>query len=267
MSFCSIKERLTSTITLVQEKYFISSFHGRQSTNMATSYVYNIYTELFSGQLKYFRCSDVIISAKISIMDERTDEQVAAAVQNGNIEAFGVIVERFSPKLARYAKKFLFDKTDAEDLLQDVFLKSFENIRSFDKERRFSPWIYRIAHNEFITALKKRRRLSLSFLDPDTIFPTIAAPETADADTLRSESKEQIDRHLSKLDAKYREPLYLFFYDEFSYSEIADILKIPIATVGVRISRGKKFIREMLEKERSEHEESQQKMDLINRAT
>ena len=194
-------------------------------------------------------------------MDERTDEQIAHAVQNGDTLAFGIIVERFSPKLARYAKKFLFDKTDAEDLLQDVFLKSFENIRSFDTQRKFSPWIYRIAHNEFISALKVRKRISLSFLDPDTIFPSIAAPETADEEALRGETKDMIDKHLSKLDAKYREPLILYFYDEFAYNEIADILKIPSATVGVRISRAKKMMREMIERETKEQES--QKLNMI----
>src|SRR5437868_12064829 len=99
-----------------------------------------------------------------------TDESVAARVQAGNTEDFGVLVDRYQEKLLRYARKFLLDRDDAKDVVQDVFIKAYENIQSFDTSRRFSPWIYRIAHNEFVNALKKKKASRTIFtFDVDTL--------------------------------------------------------------------------------------------------
>src|SRR5579872_2664967 len=82
----------------------------------------------------------------VDIMAERTEEQMVALVQDGDVELFRELVERYEPKLTRYARRFLFDSDEAKDLLQEVFIKAYVNIKSFDIERRFSPWLYRVAH-------------------------------------------------------------------------------------------------------------------------
>jgi len=87
---------------------------------------------------------------------QETDEAIAARVQNGDADAFSVLLERYEKKIFRYAGKFLSHPDDIKDIVQDVFVKAYVNIKSFDASRRFSPWIYRIAHNEFINALKKK---------------------------------------------------------------------------------------------------------------
>ena len=89
---------------------------------------------------------------------ERTDEEVAALVQKGDIDSFRILVERYDPKLTRYAKRFFFHGDDGKDIVQEVFIKAYVNIKSFDTARRFSPWIYRIAHNEFVNNIKKRQK-------------------------------------------------------------------------------------------------------------
>jgi RNA polymerase sigma-70 factor (ECF subfamily) len=175
-----------------------------------------------------------------------SDELVALAVQKGKTERFGELVERYEAKLLRYARKFLLDPDDAQDIVQDIFIKAYENLQSFDAERRFSPWIYRIAHNEFVNALKKRESRKTTFtIDFDTLFPHLQAVDTADSVALERDMRETIEKHLSKLDAKYREPLILYYLENMDYREIADILRIPVSTVGVRLARA----RGMLQKE------------------
>src|ERR1043166_6670972 len=101
-----------------------------------------------------------------------TDEQIALAVQAGTTERFGELIERYEAKLLRYVRKFLLDPEDAQDIVQDTFIKAYENLQSFDASRRFSPWIYRIAHNEFVNALKKKQsRRTMFTIDFDTLFP------------------------------------------------------------------------------------------------
>jgi len=179
-------------------------------------------------------------------MDE-TDEDLVIKIQQGDSESFGVLVERYEVKLKRYAKKFLFDDEDVEDLVQIVFLKAYSNIQSFNVKMKFSPWIYRIAHNEFINKLKKRNSESLYFFDMDTIFPSLSFSETEKDEIDEVELKKNIEQWLDKLDAKYREPIVLYFFEELSYKDISEILKIPISTVGVRINRGKQIIRKFYE--------------------
>lgn len=173
-------------------------------------------------------------------MDLESDEQVALRVQAGEADAFGELVERYQEKLMRYARKFLLDPDDAKDIVQDIFIKAYENIQSFDASRRFSPWIYRIAHNEFVNALKKRasRRTIFAF-DIDTLFPHLAAPDTADSAALERDMRSTLERFLDKVDAKYREPLVLYYLEGMDYKEISEILQVPVSTVGVRLARGR----------------------------
>ncbi|MEY4731325.1 MAG: hypothetical protein RL681_271 [Candidatus Parcubacteria bacterium] len=172
-----------------------------------------------------------------------TDEDLARSVQRGDADAFGTLMERYEAKLARYARRFLFGQSDAEDMVQDAFLKAYMNIQSFDAGRKFSSWLYRIAHNEFITALRKRTRQPIFSFDPDTIFPHPLSSETADRDANIAELRALMDRGLGALHPKYREPLILYYFEEKDYREIADILEIPVATVGVRLNRGRAMLK------------------------
>ncbi len=179
-------------------------------------------------------------------MLELTDEEIAQRVQKGDIDVFGVLVQRFEEKMTRYARKFLFAGDEIKDLVQEVFIKAYVNIQSFDVSRKFSSWLYRIAHNEFINAGKKKNRLPTFAFDLDALFPHLAARETADGDLERRELKEALDKSLDKLDVKYREPLALYYLEDMDYREIADILQIPVSTVGVRLTRGKAMLKKII---------------------
>ena len=178
----------------------------------------------------------------------KTDEEIAKSVQSGDVEAFGILVERYEQKMKRYARRFLLGSHDAEDIAQDVFLKCYTNIQSFDVKRRFSPWIYRIAHNELVNRIKKKGREPLPFFDADTIFPHPVAKEKSERGVEMSEARELVEKTLDKLTPYYREVLVLYYIEELSYEEISDIIQIPISTVGVRLKRAKESMKKVLEK-------------------
>jgi RNA polymerase sigma-70 factor (ECF subfamily) len=176
-------------------------------------------------------------------MAEEKDEEIALRVQQGDLSAFGTLVERFEPKLLRYVKKFLFDYEDTRDLVQEIFIKAYTNIQSFDTKRSFSSWIYRIAHNEAINAIKKKGREPLSFFDIDTVLPHLLISNSKTDDPLnQTADRQMVEKYLKKLDAKYREPLVLYYYEDMDYKEISDIMHIPTSTVGVRIKRAKQLL-------------------------
>lgn len=181
----------------------------------------------------------------VEIVPENTDESLAKQVQEGKTQQFGVLVERYEAKLQRYAKRFLFGYEDCQDIVQEVFLKTYSNLQSFDPNMRFSPWIYRIAHNEFINAIRKKGREPLSFFDPDTLFPHPVAKGQADDSVKNDELKLMLEQSLNKLNPKYREVLVLYYYEDMDYVSISEILHIPVSTVGVRLGRGRENLKKI----------------------
>lgn len=179
-------------------------------------------------------------------MLERTDENIVSQVQGGNTNIFGELVERYEQKMRRYARRFFASREDREDLVQDIFMKAYANIQDFDVRRRFSPWLYRIAHNVCVNALRQQSRWSFIPIDLDVLFPHPVARETADGDTVIQDMRRVLDASLAELPLKYREPLVLYYFEQLNYQEIADVLHIPTATVGVRLSRGKALLKKHL---------------------
>jgi RNA polymerase sigma-70 factor (ECF subfamily) len=179
---------------------------------------------------------------------EQTDEEIVALVQKGDVESFRILVERYEPKINRYAKRFFFDGDDGKDVVQEVFIKAYVNIKSFDVERRFSPWIYRIAHNEFVNNIKKRQKFrdNISIFDFDLLMPHLAAKETSDEGMNHEELKTLLNESLDKIGTKYKDPLVLYYLEDMDYKEIADILRIPVSTVGVRLQRGKAMLKKIV---------------------
>ncbi|MFH1171337.1 MAG: sigma-70 family RNA polymerase sigma factor [bacterium] len=188
--------------------------------------------------------------------DERvsTDEELARRAQSGEHESYAVLVERYEEKMKRYALRILSNSDEVDDVVQDVFFKAYRNLRSFDSQRRFSPWLYRIAHNELMNSLKRRYRDPLLFFDPETLFPHPASDEDIAGDAERKEITHLIEGSLQKLPAKYREPLFFFYVEGLTYQEIADVLHIPRGTVSIRIRRGKGLLKSLVEQTGYRHE-------------
>lgn len=184
--------------------------------------------------------------------ESERDEDIAKRVQKGGEDSFRLLVVRYKEKLTRYAKRFLFDQDEAKDLVQEVFVKAYVNIKKFDTARRFSPWLYRIAHNEFVNALRKRtarKKVEAELYGddrPDAPAPQFLAKETADGSMRREEIREMFYYALGKLDPKYREPLILYYFEEMDYKTISEVLQVPLSTVGVRLQRGKAMLKNLV---------------------
>jgi len=179
--------------------------------------------------------------------DQPTDEVLAEQTQKGDKRAFNELFARYKAKILRYGQRFLYNYQDLEDAVQDVFIKAYANIRSFDTQRSFSTWLYRIAHNTFINVIKKKGREPVSFFDFDTFFQL---PNTSKhnpkTDLIATQEREVLQKVMLELAPKYREPLVLYYFEEKEYQEIADIMHIPISTVGVRLKRARDHMKKYL---------------------
>lgn len=176
---------------------------------------------------------------------ERTDEEVARLVQAGDAEAFGILMQRYEAKLLRYATRFLGDRDKGEEVVQETFIRAYRGINGFNPGMRFSPWIYRIAHNEAISELRRVERAPLH-LDLDTLV-TFSSEERASDEAERNETRHMVETHLRSLPATYREVLVLFYLEELDYRAISDVLRIPTGTVGVRLKRARAALKKLLE--------------------
>jgi RNA polymerase sigma-70 factor (ECF subfamily) len=146
--------------------------------------------------------------------DIETDEEFARKAQRGDSKAFGILVDRYQAKLLRYGKKFLSRQEDVEDIVQDVFVSAYRNIKAFDISQKFSPWIYRIAHNAFIDGMKKKSRSPFITMDFDTLLSYPICDESIEEKREQKEMKEVIDRGLGRLSQKYREAIILYYVEE-----------------------------------------------------
>lgn len=184
----------------------------------------------------------------VKAYEQESDERLVALVREGETAAFGELVERYEGKLTRYGKRFLAIKEDIEDIVQDAFLSAYQNILSFDTTQRFSPWMYRIAHNAFVNKLKRNDRTGTFFFDFDAFIPHALYEDPIEKERERQELRGILDQCLDQLSSKYREVLILHYFDDMQYKDIADILQIPPGTVGIRLRRAKYALRRVYEK-------------------
>lgn len=179
-----------------------------------------------------------------------SDKELVLQIRKGDEEYFNELFGRYRERLFFYLRHFVGSKEEAEDLLQNVFVKAYEKFSSFDQDREFSSWIYRISHNEAVNYLKRKaRKTFLSWEDIVTAkdrLESSSKERSAQEEWIRKEVRDDVRLALGRLNEKYREILILRFYLDHSYEEIAKIIGRPTNTVGTLISRAKKrLLREM----------------------
>lgn len=184
-----------------------------------------------------------------SFADKTDEELVLMTLENEDL--FLHIMKRYEGKLMAYIIRISgFSKEDAEDVLQEVFIKAYINLNSFDNDLKFSSWIYRIAHNEAINTYRKKKVRPQNAMNLDDSFlSNLASDLKTDRDVDVEYLRLHINKILDRLDIKYKEILILRFWEDKDYKEISDILKKPMGTVATLVSRAKKAFQEEIKKE------------------
>jgi RNA polymerase sigma-70 factor (ECF subfamily) len=169
----------------------------------------------------------------MSELSKLSDSEIVKLVRNSDKEIYKELVLRYQNKIFAYLYRFLNNnREEAEDLAQEVFIKAYRALQSFDTKRKFSSWLYRIAHNEAVNLIKRKGLISFFPLEKNNL-KDITSKKSEEIQTL------DIERALSQLKPEYREVLILRYFEDKSYEEISEILKKPINTVGVFIKRAK----------------------------
>jgi len=179
-----------------------------------------------------------------------TDEELIRRFQAGDEEAFEEIVYRYSDRLMNFAYRFVLDKEESEDIVQDTFLKVYQNRHAYREIAKFSTWIYTITGNLAKTVLRKRRNRKMFFFSrmgpekKDMDFPS--KDRNTENKVERQFDERIIQRAIQKLPEHFRTAIILRDIQELSYEEISNIINAPLGTVKSRINRARLRLQEEL---------------------
>ncbi len=171
-------------------------------------------------------------------------------------EYFYYLMIKYESKLLLYTHRLTnVNKDEAEDILQEIFIKVYRNLHSFSQDLSFSSWIYRIARNEIINQYHKKNSRpfisdSSGIHDDIKILNEIISPTPdSHSEYIEQECSKKIKNALYNLPDKYREVLVLHYLENLTYDEISDILQKPAGTIASLINRGKSKFRKIAERQ------------------
>ncbi len=179
-----------------------------------------------------------------------SDEELIARFQQGDSYAFDLIVKRYKQQLLNFVFRFLNNREQAEDVVQETFLRVYRKRHAYKQVAKFSTWIYTIAGNLARTELRKRKRrqlFSLSDIGMEEKDYEIASDEYNPEKYTNTVMHEKIiQREIDKLSVKFREVIILRDVQGLAYEEIAEIINVPLGTVKSRVNRARLRLQEKL---------------------
>jgi len=175
-----------------------------------------------------------------------SDEVLIIAVKNGDCESFNPLIERYKLPLYKVMYRMVLNRDDAEDLVEEAFIKAYRSIKRFDTSRPFYTWLRRIAVNNAINFLKKERR---NLTEPLEFVEKSLSNGRNDpiAMTKQKALKERINQAMKRLPEEFRSVLSLKIDEDLSYDEISKLLKIPKGTVMSRLARARQRLRQIFD--------------------
>lgn len=183
-------------------------------------------------------------------MDEnatrREEADLVARIVGGETHLYGRFVDRYQRRLFWSCYRMLEDPDEADDVVQEAFVRAYENLEGFDPSYRFYTWIYRIARNRALNVIRRRRIRGFVSLSDNASAPPIAAPEDAGVAVEERELATALRACREGLPAEQREVFDLRHADGMRYAEIAAATGIPEGTVMSRLHRARRKMRECL---------------------
>jgi RNA polymerase sigma-70 factor (ECF subfamily) len=174
---------------------------------------------------------------------EMTDAAIVARIMGGDVDAYALLVTRYRPRLSRYAMRMLGNREDAQEALQDAFVRAYRAIGRCDDPERFGSWLFSILVNRCRTTGARTTRRSRTFVSDEVSARAAAQPHPAEQAAWR----EEIDRALAQLDSDQREAFLLKHVEGLSYEEMAEITGAGVSALKMRVKRACDRLRGLLQ--------------------
>jgi len=196
---------------------------------------------------------------------ERSDQELVRLCLRNDERAARELVERFERPVFSLVYRMVRDRELAEDLTQEVFIRTFNNLRRYDRSYKFSSWLFKIAYNLTVDHLRKKQVKTISMHGA----PDAVTSERQEATSLTLESGEEspaavvearelaghLEDAIAKLRPEYRTAILLRHVEGRPYEDISDIMGVPLGTVKTYIFRARRELRDLLEEVREEDDE------------
>ena len=184
------------------------------------------------------------LSVESSEMDNHfklTDEKLIARFQDGDVNAYNELVNRYKDKLLNFVFRYFNNREQAEDVVQETMIKLYTHASYYKNIAKFSTWIYTIAKNNALTELRKNKRKKTDSLWTNEGKPIdIEMKDESLEKTVHNQiAVEELNKYLDEIPENFRVAVVLRDFQELSYEEISKILEIPIGTIKSRINRGR----------------------------
>jgi RNA polymerase sigma-70 factor (ECF subfamily) len=174
-----------------------------------------------------------------SVTEESDETLVHRARSRDDKRAFAELVRRHQGRIRGLLLRLCNDRTLANDLAQEVFLRAYRGLCGFEGRARFSTWVYRIAYNVYLNHRTRVRQYSVL---PEGYEARTAAPEDGTS-AGRSDLRRDLTAAIRELPERYRDVVTLYYMNDVSYPEIAEILDLPLGTVKTHLHRAKRMLR------------------------
>lgn len=170
-----------------------------------------------------------------------TDSDVVRRVLEGDVEAFGILVDRYYDRYARYALHIIGNREDAEEALQDAFVRAYRALEQYEERERFAAWLYRIVVNQCRTALVRTKRETDPLVE---LEPALMATDEAEANG--APGSENLDALLARLPLEQREALVLKYLEDLTFEEMAAVTGAGVSALKMRVRRALDRLRAIL---------------------
>ena len=178
-------------------------------------------------------------------MRNLSDQEIIDSVRKGNSSDYSIIVNRYKNKAFSMLKGMLKNEFDAEEILQDCFLKAYNSLHNFKGESKFSTWFYRIVYNSALTKLSsKKRKTELEMTSVEDHF-NLESIYNAD-EFEKKDISELVRETVSKLPERYSAILTMFYLNEMSIEEISEVMELSVSNVKVMLHRSRNSLRDLI---------------------
>jgi RNA polymerase sigma-70 factor (ECF subfamily) len=180
-------------------------------------------------------------------MSEQSDGALVRRVLDGDVDAYAVLVSRYRTRFARYAVHMLGNREDAEEALQDAFLRAWRALGRCRDPERFDAWLFRILANRCRTRGGRRRRYESTFIRDEQALRTATYEPPAAPGGEEPGWDGAVNRALAALEPDQREVFLLKYVDELSYEEISGLTGVGISALKMRVKRAADRLRDLLQ--------------------
>lgn len=193
---------------------------------------------------------------------QRSDQEILLLL-TANLDAhYEALVVKYMDQLCRYLENKGGSAQDAQDIVIEVFERAYLRLKSYTAQQllelRVHPWLYKIADNLYVNHVTRHRSVPSIPLDVSEEGPVLTLEdersEQPDRILVSAESKRELEYLVKALPQTYRDAVYLHFFADMSYQEVADVLNVKVGSIRTNVSRGLRMLRHTLEKQRQEEE-------------